>query len=178
MNTFNLGVYELKDIESRFRNLFCRAILDTTLKRPLLDSYAFQKSSTRSIAFFSICSILVYYLIATFISFTVRIISMYDSACFIKYHFNIIPFTYNSNIVGCFINSKKNKLFSECFKTTYNVNLFQNRIGFRCFNSSLPLNFFCQSLLKCKTSQVLNIPPRLPRSFLYFSFQFMVVGSL
>ena len=25
MNVFNLGVYELKDIGNRFRNLFCRA---------------------------------------------------------------------------------------------------------------------------------------------------------
>ena len=36
---------------------------------------------------------------------------MSNNAYFIQYHFNIIPFSCNSNIVGCFINRDKDKLF-------------------------------------------------------------------
>ena len=56
--------------------------------------------------------------------FAVSVISMSNNACLRQYHFNTIPFTYNSNIVGCFINRNKNNLFLECIKTAYDVNLF------------------------------------------------------
>ena len=53
--------------------------------------------------------------------------------------FNIIPFTYNSNADRWFVNRNNSKHFLECFKTAYDVNLFQNKIRFRWFNSSFKL---------------------------------------
>ena len=48
--------------------------------------------------------VFVYYLITTFISFAVTVISIPNNAYFIQYHFKITQFIYNSNIAGCFIN--------------------------------------------------------------------------
>ena len=55
--------------------------------------------------------IFIYYLMTTYINFAVSVILMSNNGYFVQYHFNIIPFTYNSNIVGCFTNRSKNKLF-------------------------------------------------------------------
>ena len=41
------------------------------------------------------------------------------------------PNTSTFYAVGCFISTNESKLFLECFKTTYGVNLFQNRIDFQ-----------------------------------------------
>ena len=88
---------------------------------------------------FSAFFIFIYYLITTVIKFAVSVFSMFNKAYFIKYHFNISPFTYKNKIVGCFINRNNNKLPLACFKTNYDVNLFQNRIAFRWFSSSFKL---------------------------------------
>ena len=50
---------------------------------------------------FSILYLFIRYLVTTFISFAVSVISMSDNVYLIQYHFNIIPFTHNRNIVGC-----------------------------------------------------------------------------
>ena len=58
-----------------------------------------------------LCVFTIYLITAFIISLALSFISVYNNAHFIQYRFNIIPFTYNSNIVGYFINRKKNKLF-------------------------------------------------------------------
>ena len=52
---------------------------------------------------FSIFCVSIYYRITNVISFAVSVLFMSNNAYFIQYNFNIIPFTYNSNIAGCLI---------------------------------------------------------------------------
>ena len=113
MKIFNVGVYELKDIGNRFRNCFVEHILDAVVKHePVGFLYILGIQDIIS-SVFSFSMILkprrlvysvFYYLIPACISFAASVISMSNNAYFIQYHFNIIPFAYNSNIVGCFIN--------------------------------------------------------------------------
>ena len=56
---------------------------------------------------FSRLCVFIYYLMKTFISFAVSVISMSNNTYFNQYPFNIIPFTYNRNVFGCFINRNK-----------------------------------------------------------------------
>ena len=72
-----------------------------SLKIRLLDSCAFRNPVHYQQCFFYFCEfktqtfsifcIFIYYLIAAFISFAVSVIFMSNNACFIQYHFNIIP---------------------------------------------------------------------------------------
>ena len=60
---------------------------------------------------FSIFCVFIDHFITAFISFAVSVISMCNKAHLIQYHFNLIHFTYNNNIVTCFIKKSKNKFF-------------------------------------------------------------------
>ena len=82
---------------------------------------------------------------------------MSNNACFIQYYFSIIPFAYNSNIAECLTNRNKNKLFVECFNTIYDVNLFQNRIKSKWFNSSFNLRNFSVNLVRQKVTDFQGI---------------------
>ena len=57
----------------------------------------------------------------TFISFAVSVIPMSNNSYFMQYHFNIIPSTYNSNIVGvaCVING----IYNDSSAVTYAVDI-------------------------------------------------------
>ena len=61
--------------------------------------------------------------------FAVKFISMFSNTYFLQYPLNIIPFTFKSNIVGCFIKRNWKKRNSGCCKTTFKLNLLHNRIG-------------------------------------------------
>ena len=135
MKPFNLGVYKLKYIENKFRNLFCRAYFRCndetcnwflTRRNPMLDRFFFLCDF--KIRMFSIICAFICYLITTFISAAVN--SMSSNAYLIRYHFNI---------GGCFINRNKNKLFWGHLKTAYDVNFF--RIGLDLDSLILILNF-------------------------------------
>ena len=116
----------LKDSGKRFRYLYCfklRAYFrcsDETctywilmhFENPVHDSLSFFFLCGFKIQMFIIFCIFIYYLIKTFISFTLRFIFRSINTYFIQYFFSIIPLTYN-NIFGCCINRNKNKLFLE-----------------------------------------------------------------
>ena len=108
-----MGVYELKDmtLEKKLEIRFVEDILDAVMKHApvgllcilgiqYMIGSVFPFSCDFKTQTFSMFCVFIGYLIATFISFAVSVISMSHNACFNQYHFNIIPFTYNSNIVG------------------------------------------------------------------------------
>ena len=139
----------IKTFVLRFINLFCRAYFKGNgetctfwilmhFRNTVHDWYCFffffYNFKTQK---FSIFCIFICYLMTTFISFALIVMSMPNNAFFIQYHFNSIPLTCNSSVVGCF-NNKNN--------WAYDLNLLQYRIGFIWFYSSFKLWHFFVSL--------------------------------
>ena len=96
---------------------------------------------------FSIFCIFIYYPITTFISFALSVIYLSNNAYLIQYHFKLIPFSYKSNIIECFINRNENN-FLQCFKLAYDANWFQKRTEFERFNSGFNLGHFFVNFVK------------------------------
>ena len=134
MKIFILEAYKMVELVQKFfyRAYFrfddetCTCWILMHFRNPVHDQWCFFFFCDFEIQKFSIFCISIYYLTTTFISFAVSVISMSNNAYFIQYQSHTIPFTYNSKIVGRLINSNKNEIFLEGFKTTYEVNLFQN----------------------------------------------------
>ena len=126
MKVFHLGVYELKDIGSRFRSVLqsilqscwcddekCTCWIPMQFKNSVHDQQYFCFFCDFKTLMFAIFCVFIYFLITTFINFSLSVIAMPSNIYFIYYHFKAILLIYNSNIIGCFINRIKNKLFLE-----------------------------------------------------------------
>ena len=102
--------------------------------------------------------IFIYYLITNFIRFAVSITSMSNNAYFIQCHFNLMPFTYNNNIVGCFINMNKSKLFWRASRQLRTSVCYITGLDLHGLILFLMFDIFCQPLLKSQTYKILKIP--------------------
>ena len=80
------------------------------------------------------------------LAFAVSVVSMSKNTYFTQQNFNIIPFTYNSNIVRCFINRNKKRPFwidlrqvmtSICFRIGLDLDQLILVLSFETFLSTL-----------------------------------------
>lgn len=101
-------------------------------------------------------SVFINYPIAIFINFAVSVISMSNNVYFIQYHFNIIPLTCNSNIVGWLINRTRKRFFWSALRQL--MTSIYSRLGLNLDGFILVFSFetfLCQPLLNI--SNMLNI---------------------
>ena len=137
----------LNTLETDFGICFVEHLSDAVMKRgpfgffthfrnPVHDRQRFFFFGDFKTQMFSIFCVFIHYLITTFISFAVSVISMSNSDYFIQYYFNIILFTYNSNIAGYCV-SRCSRDSSDIFFSDTNLPLSDCLSLPRCF-----LHFF------------------------------------
>ena len=126
---------------------FVEDVLDAMMKRAPVWFWCFleiQYMNDSAFSFFCdfktqkviIFCVFIDYLIATFISFAASVISMFKNAYFNQCHFNIALLHIIGTLLDHLSIGTRAKLFLEYLKKVYDVNLNQNKIGFRWPNSS------------------------------------------